>query len=82
MYVLDPLGSVIPDKFTCVGSGTEIAIGIIESQYKDGMTQQEAENLAVQSIKAATSRDIQSGDGLDLLIITDDGIKEETVAIK
>ncbi len=82
LYVLDPLGSVIPDKFTCVGSGTEIAIGIIESQYKDGMTQQEAKNLAVQSIKAATSRDIQSGDGLDLLIITDDGIKEETVSIK
>ncbi|MEM2915157.1 MAG: proteasome subunit beta, partial [Candidatus Bathyarchaeia archaeon] len=59
--------------------GTEIAIGIIESQYKDGITQEEAKNLVVQSIKAAASRDIQSGSDIDLLIITDGGIKEETV---
>ena len=82
LSVLDPLGSVIPDKFACVGSGTEIATGIIETQYKDGITLAEAKSLTIESIKAAASRDIQSGDGVDLLIITDEEIKEETIAIK
>ena len=28
LYSLDPLGSVLPDKYTVVGSGTELAIGV------------------------------------------------------
>lgn len=77
LFVLDPLGSVIEDKFTAVGSGAEIAMGLLESDFKDGMTVEDAKGLVRKAIKAASARDIASGEGLDMLIITDKGIREE-----
>jgi proteasome beta subunit len=82
IYVLDPLGSLIKDKFSCVGSGAEIAIGIIEADYREDMSQEEAKELVLRSIKAAVARDIQSGDGADFLIITPSGVTEETIGFK
>lgn len=78
LYVLDVLGSVIPDKYAVVGSGTEIAVGVLEEEYKDKMTMEEAKDLVVRAMKSAISRDIMSGDGVDFLLITKEGIKEET----
>jgi len=77
LFVLDPLGSVIEDKFTSVGSGSEIAMGLLESDFKDGMSVEDAKGLARKAIKAASARDIASGEGLDMLIITDKGVLEE-----
>ncbi len=79
IYVLDVLGSVIPDKYAVVGSGTEIAVGVLEESYKDGMNMQEAKDLVVRSVKSAISRDVMSGDGIDMLIITKEGTQEETI---
>jgi proteasome beta subunit len=77
LYVLDPLGSVIEDKFTAVGSGSEIAMGLLETDYKEGMTVEDGKGLVRKAVKAASARDIGSGEGLDMLIITGNGIREE-----
>jgi proteasome beta subunit len=79
LYSLDPLGSVLPDKYTVVGSGTEIAMGVVEEGYKDNMNLQEARDLVTRAMKSAISRDIMSGDGIDFLIITKQGIQEESI---
>ena len=79
LYVLDVLGSLIPDKYAAVGSGTEIAIGILEEGYKEGMKLKEVKELVTRAIKAAISRDVMSGDGIDFLIITQEGVAEESV---
>jgi proteasome beta subunit len=79
LYVLDVLGSVIPDKYAVVGSGTEIAMGVLEEGYKEGLSMEEAKDLVIRSIKSAISRDIMSGDGVDFLLITKDGIQEESM---
>ncbi len=79
LYVLDILGSVIPDKYAAVGSGTEIAMGVLEEGYREDLTMEEAKDLVTRSIKSAISRDIMSGDGIDFLLITKDGIKEESI---
>ena len=81
LYVLDVLGSLIPDKYAVVGSGTEIAIGIIEEGYKETMSAKEAKELVTRSIKSAISRDATSGDGIDFLIITKEGITEESIKL-
>ena len=78
VYVLDPLGSVIPDKYATVGSGAELAIGVIESEYREDMGEEDAKKLAIKSIKSAIQRDAASGDGVDIMIITAASIKEET----
>ena len=79
LFVLDVLGSLIPDKYAVVGSGTELAIGVIEDGYRENMSAQEAKELVTRSIKSAVSRDSMSGDGIDFLIITKEGIAEDSV---
>ena len=79
LYVLDVLGSLIPDKYAVVGSGTEIAIGVLEEGYKEGMNATEMKELVMRAVKSAISRDSMSGDGIDFLIITKEGITEESV---
>ena len=78
IYVLDVLGSVIPDKYAAVGSGTEIAIGVLEEGYKENMTVKEGKDLIERAMKSAISRDVMSGDGIDFLIITKNGMQEES----
>ncbi len=78
LWVLDVLGSVLPDDYAVVGSGTEIAIGVLEDGYNKKMKVAEAKELVTRAIKSAISRDAMSGDGIDFLIITKDGVTEET----
>lgn len=78
IYILDPLGSVIPDDYAAVGSGAEIAIGVIENGYTENMEEKRATELAVKAIRSAIKRDVSSGDGVDLLYATREGLREET----
>jgi len=79
MYVLDVLGSVLPDDYAVVGSGTELAIAVIEDGYRKDMKVAEAKDLVARAIKSAVNRDAMSGDGVDFLIITEKGTTEESI---
>ncbi len=78
IYTLDPLGSVLPDEYAAVGTGAEMALGVLDPQFKEKMTEKEAIELAKKAVKSATLRDTFSGDGIDVLVINKDGIKEYT----
>jgi len=78
LYVLDPIGSVLPDKFAVVGTGAQIAIGVLELDYNEELSVDEGEPLLLRAVKSAIARDISSGDGVDLMVITEQGISEET----
>ncbi len=78
IYTLDPLGSVLPDEYAAVGTGAEMALGVLDPQFKEKMTEKEAIELAKKAIKSAIFRDSSSGDGIDFLVIKKDGIKEFT----
>ena len=78
LYSLDPLGSVLPDDYVSLGTGAEIAIGVLELNYKKNMEKNDAKQLIQRSLKAAMQRDTGSGDGIDLTIITKDEYTEET----
>ena len=82
MYTLDPLGSVLPDKYAAVGTGAEMALGVLDPQYKENMTKDEAIDLAKRAVRSAILRDSASGDGLDVLVITKDGTEEFSEEIK
>jgi len=81
LFVLDPVGSVIEDDYAAIGTGAPIAIGIIESGYRRDMGVDGAKELAVKAIKAAISRDVMSGDGVDLAIVTSEGVCEERIPL-
>ncbi|MGQ0375943.1 MAG: proteasome subunit beta [Nitrososphaerota archaeon] len=78
IYTLDPLGSVLPDEYAAVGTGAEMALGVLDQSYKEKLTEKEAVDLAVKSIRAATMRDSFSGDGIDIIVINKQGTKEFT----
>jgi proteasome beta subunit len=81
IYVLDVIGSLLPDKYAAVGSGAQIATGVLEEGYKDGMSEQDAKALVLRAIKSAIRRDVMSGDGVDFLTITKEGVQEEGTSI-
>lgn len=81
LYTLDPLGSVLPDEYAAVGTGAEMALGVLDPQFKPNMTQEEAVDLAKKAVRSASLRDSASGDGLDIMVITKEGIKEATEKI-
>jgi len=76
IYTLDPLGSVLPDTYAAVGTGAEMALGVLDPQFKENMTEKDAIELAKKAVKSATLRDSFSGDGIDLLVINSEGAKE------
>lgn len=73
LFILDPVGSSIEEKYAAVGSGTQIAIGYIEPRYREDMSIDEAEKIAIEAIKTVIERDVLSGDGVDVLVFTREG---------
>ena len=76
IYTLDPLGSVLPDKYAAVGTGAEMALGVMDADFSDTLDEEKATALALRAIRSSIQRDSASGDGVDLLIINKDGKKE------
>lgn len=73
LYVLDPVGSILEERYVALGSGAQLALGYIEPRYREDLSLEEAEKLAVEAIKTVFERDVLSGDGVDLLVFTKQG---------
>jgi proteasome beta subunit len=84
IFSLDPIGGWQEEKkFFATGSGSPIALGVLEDQYKEGISIEEGSELAIRAIKAAVERDIASGGrAVDLAVITKEGIKFTTHELK
>src|ERR687889_49098 len=79
IYTLDPLGSVLPDDYAAVGTGAEMALGIMDAEFKPNMSEEKVRELATRAIKSSIQRDASSGEGIDILYMTRSGHREETV---
>jgi proteasome beta subunit len=82
LYVLDPLGSILEEDYTAVGSGATIAFGFLENNYSSNVTVEEAEKIALSAVRTAIGRDIGSGDGIDIVTITGNGARERSVTLR
>ena len=76
LYDLYPDGSVTDvDDYSSSGSGSVIAYGVLESQYKKDMSADDAIRLAIKAVNSAMQRDSASGNGIDVVKITKSGIE-------
>lgn len=77
LYSVEPAGSTmkVEDFDANFSSGMPYILGLMERMYKPGMTMEEGVTLAIDAIKASSERDTASGHGIDVFIITKDGIK-------
>ena len=80
IYTLDPLGSVLPDDYAAVGTGAEMALGVLDSEYKSSLTAEQSKELALKAIRSSIQRDSASGDGIDLLVITKGGQAQQSLS--
>lgn len=75
LYDLYPDGSVTKvDDYTSSGSGSVIAYGVLESQYQKDISVEDATKLAIRSVNAAMQRDSATGNGIDVVKVTRDGV--------
>ena len=81
IYTLDPLGSLLPDNYAAVGTGAEMALGIMDAEYKKNMSEDTSKKLVIKAVKSSIQRDSASGDGIDVLTITKKGIEEESLGL-
>lgn len=76
IYTLDPLGGLIEEDMASTGSGSPVAYGVLELDYSVEKTVKENIPVAVRAMMSALQRDCATGDGLNLVTITQDGFKE------
>ena len=75
VYSVDAAGGAIPDKYVSMGSGSPFALAVFESDFKEGMSEEEAVEVAKKALTVAMERDVYSGNGIDLAVITKEGFK-------
>lgn len=76
LFSLDPLGSLLEEKFVATGSGSPIAYGVLEDGFSEELTVKDGLVLALRAVKSATERDAMSGGkGFSAAIVTKDGFR-------
>ena len=83
LFTLSPDGSVMEETFFSTGSGSPIALGVLENDFKEGSDLQAAKKVAARAVRAAVRRDIASGgSGIDMVVLDSNGfhkVPEEEV---
>lgn len=67
---IDPLGSATEEQFVATGSGSPVALGVLENEYRRDMPLDEAIGVAFKSVASAIRRDIGSGDSIEVAYIS------------
>jgi len=76
LYNVGPDGTIKHiEDYDASGSGMLYIWGLLERQWKEGLTVEEGAQLAIDSIKSASARDTASGNGVDVFTITKEGIQ-------
>jgi proteasome beta subunit len=82
IYNIDLFGSLTSEKFISTGSGSPVAYGYLESEYREDLSVNEAYKIAIQSIAAAIRRNAGTGDSINAVIIDENGYRELSKEMK
>src|ERR687897_792950 len=82
IYNIDLFGSLTSEKYISTGSGSPVAYGYLESEYKEGSSVNEAYKIAIQAVAAAIRRNAGTGDNINVVIIDKDGYRELSKEVK
>ena len=77
VYPIDPLGGMTEEDYAVSGSGSQYALGVLEQHYEDDLTNDEARTVAARAVDSAVERDLASGNGINLAVVTGDGVEIE-----
>ena len=75
LFNIDMFGSVEEKNYVTTGSGSPVAYGLLEEEYRDNLTLDEAKLIALRAVKAAITRNIGTGDGINVALIDKNGFQ-------
>ena len=75
LFNVDMFGSVEEKSYVTTGSGSPVAYGLLEEEYKEDLTVEEAKQVALRAVKAAITRNIGTGDGINVAIMDKNGFR-------
>ena len=75
LFNVDMFGSVEEKSYVTTGSGSPVAYGLLEEEYRNDLTVEEAKKIALRAVKAAIVRNIGTGDGINIAIMDKDGFR-------
>ena len=75
LFNIDMFGSVEEKSYVTTGSGSPVAYGLLEEEYKKDLTIQEAKQVALRAVRAAIIRNIGTGDGINIAVMDKDGFR-------
>ncbi len=75
LYAVDWFGDYFEEDYAVTGSGSPIAVGVLENNYDEGLSIDEAVKLAVNAVKAAIRRDVFTGEAIDVAVVTKEGVR-------
>jgi len=75
LFNIDMFGSVEEKSYVTTGSGSPVAYGLLEEEYKEDVTVENAKIIALRAVKAAITRNIGTGDGINVAIIDKNGFR-------
>jgi proteasome beta subunit len=75
IYSIDPAGSILEEEYTVTGSGSQYALGVLEQEYDEELTIEEAKSVAAHAIDSAVERDLASGNGMNVCVVTEEGVE-------
>ncbi|KUO39965.1 MAG: proteasome subunit beta [Hadesarchaea archaeon DG-33-1] len=76
LYFIDLDGSLTEELMVSTGSGSPIAYGVIENEFREDMGTEEALPIAIKAVKSAMKRDIATGNEIAVAVITGAGFRE------
>ncbi|HVP95331.1 MAG TPA: archaeal proteasome endopeptidase complex subunit beta [Methanoregulaceae archaeon] len=77
VYSVDAMGGATrEEEIVATGSGSPGAYGVLEDRFRKDMSEEEAVELAIRSIRAAMRRDAGSGEDIHVVVITRDKYQE------
>jgi len=75
LFNIDMFGSVEEKSYVTTGSGSPVAYGLLEEEYKENVTVEDAKIIALRAVKAAITRNIGTGDGINVAVIDKNGFR-------
>ena len=75
LYNIDMFGSVEKKSFVTTGSGSPVAYGVLEEEYRNDLNIEDAKGIALRAVKAAITRNIGTGDGINVALIDKNGFR-------
>lgn len=75
LFRLGPDGGTLELTYTAIGSGRQVASGVLDAEHPGPFTMAAARPVAGRAIRSAAERDGQTGVGIHVAEVSDDGVE-------